>query len=135
MPHAWQLTTREPNFENIKSGRDFSTKQLKPTESSAAQLAAFESVNSPCGRAGIRGGGAFHLAEHKRIPLAANEVNFPGISPAEITAQNLHAMSPNPRSSHKLTILPHIGGIGAGIRSPRATPSVQQVQTSGDGVA
>lgn len=96
---------------------------------------AFVAVYRAGGGPGIGGGGGFHLAKDEDIALAAHEVNFAGIPPAEIAAQDAHTMSAHPRGRHQLTVLAYVGGIGAGIRIPAAAPSVQQAQTSGDDVA
>ena len=135
MAHTGNLPPGEPNFYDIEAVGDTAAKELEPAAGTAAEASALVAVDSAGGCPGIGRGGGFYLAEDEGIAPAAHEVDFAGIAPAEVGAQYTHAMGPHPRGRHKLTVLAYVVGRGAGIRSPGAAPSVQQVQTSGDGVA
>ena len=132
---AWFLAGEEPDFDDIEADGDLFTEELEPAEGAGALFLAFVAVYRAGGGAGIGGGGGFDLAEDEGIALAADEVDFAGVAPAEVVAEDAHAMGTGPGGGDELAILPDVGGIGAGIRGPGAVPSVQQVQTSGDGVA
>ena len=130
------LSTDEIDFDDVETRRDVvAFEKTEPVSQTAAQQFAFSSVYSAHGGTAGRGGRALYLAGYEGVSLAAHDVDFAASSFTEVAVEHLVAMSPQVGGRYQLTIFSEVGGGGRGVRVPGAAPFVQQVQTSGDGVA
>ena len=129
------LLCPEVDFDDVETDGNAAPEQLEPVVRAYAQKAPLGVVYGARRRTGCGGDGAFHLADDERIPLSRYEIKLAAAPPAEPAAQYTQAPSTQVRLCHQLCVISPVLRIGYGIRTPGAAQPVQQVQTSGDGVA
>ena len=124
----------QDDFHDVESDGYGISQQAEPVASATAQQSAFAAVDGACGGAVLRSDGALHLDEHKGIAIAADDIHLTGAAVAEVVPQYFQTVGAQPGGGYQLGVGSPITGRRRGIRIPRAAPSVQQVQTSGDDV-
>lgn len=123
----------QQDFHHVEAKGNGFPQQFQPVARAQAQKFAFFPIDRPPGRARRGGCGALHLAEEKRIPLTSDEVDLSPSTPAEILPQDTDSSGAQKRRGCLFAVEADGAAIRQSVSCPGAIPSVQQVQTSGDG--
>ena len=125
----------EIDLYDIETDGNATTEEGKPIPCADAQESTFGVIDGARGGAELRRYGAFDLANDEIIGIPRHDIKLTAPPPTEVAAQDAQTMSAQKGSRHELRISAAVLLVRSRfLRIPGAAPSVQQAQTSGDGV-
>ena len=125
----------EIDLYDIETDGNATSEEREPVPRADAQEPAFGVIDGARGDAELRRYGTFDLANDEIIGISCHDIKLTPPPPTEVAAQDAQAMSAQKGSCHELRISSAVPLVRSRfLRIPGAAPSVQQAQTSGDGV-